>query len=178
MKFYRMRFLALLISIFVSENAFSCDLVYGDNWAFMNKAPEKWVGGCNELAMEGTAVSYWPSRQSQQNSDSYIYVTVSPKKNFNNIMEFIANEQNEFKENLPNATFSNIEATKNGNAETKYFYEVLYNNSSGRSEFMIYRESETAYFIIIMTSSTESILLKHKPEFIEYAKSFVPMKRT
>lgn len=178
MKFYRMYFFAVLIIMGISSAAFSCDIVYGDNWAFSNKAPENWIGGCNELAMEGTAVSYWPSKQSQQNSDSYIYVTVSTKSNLNDISEFISQEQSRFKADLPNVKFSKIEDSKNSNADIKHFYKVSYNNSSGRSEFIVYRESETAYFIIIMTANTESILLKHKSEFIAFNKSFVPMKKT
>ena len=41
--------------------AAACSIVYGPDWAFVSEPPTGWDSACGDGAMDGTAITLWPT---------------------------------------------------------------------------------------------------------------------
>src|SRR6185312_1098805 len=103
-------------------------------------------------------------------AEPIIYVTVS-RKDFPTLQKFTADEQDRFKRETPSSKITRVEE----NALDKKPRHMLFRLSGApgnREEMVAYLEGGTAYFIVVMTSSSSATLEKNRAIFLKYVSSF------
>lgn len=173
------RLLRLLLSLGLalgSSASWSCGIVYGKDWAFMTETPAGWSSACHKQAMQGTAITLWPTAQKPDSSDSLIYVTVSTK-DLPTLSAFASDAIARFKASAPSVRVSQLETPA---ASTKIKLELVAFSGAppgNREEIVAYIEGPTAYFIAVITAESAHALAARKTDFLAFVSKFVPMQR-
>ena len=89
----------LLISFSVQASP-ACSIVYGPDWAFLFKTPEKWESACPVNDQSGMVVALWPEGFQWAQAPGIIYATVSDKDNFT-LEQFAEDELARFRNESP-----------------------------------------------------------------------------
>ena len=168
----------LLAFVLVIGNAptWACGVVYGKDWAFLTETPIGWSSACHKQAMEGTAITLWPTTQKPNSSDSLIYVTVNAKE-LPTLHDFARDAIARFQASAPSVKVSTLEAPA---ASPKVRIELAAFAGAppgDREELVAYIEGPTAYFIAVITSESAQALAARKTDFLAFVSKFVPMER-
>lgn len=167
------RALSIALCLLASAPALACSIVYGKDWAFTSEIPERWSGACHTEAMAGTAMTLWPSAQRPDQADALIYVTVSAR-DLPSIGAFAADEQSRTREASPQSVVAlDATVTRRDGIQVVSVSKA----AGGREELVAYVEGPTAYFVIVLTATSESALSARRPGFVKFLESFRPMER-
>jgi hypothetical protein len=148
-----------------------CAIVDGSDWAIVSDAPEGWTVACGDDAMASTAITMWPSGETPSKATALIYVTVSDKEE-GSLDTFVANEIARFKAGNVDRERLVIDRQPDVSPSRRL---VHYGNSTGdRDELVEYIEGPTAYFIVVLSTDSESLTKRHRPAFDRYIDSFSP----
>lgn len=170
---------AWLLALFmgISAPAAACGIVYGKDWALKMEAPTGWELACGKRAMRGTSATMWRSSQSAATANTYIYVTVTNGNRPKTLERFITADRVDYMARSPNMT---VEQVKTGKNAQGFAYTVMhYGHVSGdREELVAYMEGQTAYYIVVMTTTSTGELERNRPDFMRYLDSLIPMTLT
>jgi len=176
MKTRLLRLLLTLGLLICSSASWACDIVYGKDWAFVTETPAGWVSACHKQAMEGTAITLWPTSQKPDSSDSLIYVTVSTKE-LPTLSAFASDAMARFKSTAPSVRVRELQspaAAPGVKAELVAFSGAP---PGEREELVAYIEGPTAYFIAVITAESAQVLAAREMDFLAFVSKFVPMER-
>lgn len=168
----RIFFLSLIL---VSSSSYACDIVYGKDWSFVSKAPKNWNSACGENSLPGTNISLWPNGQKMETTTSLLYVQVF-NKSLPNLKSFAADEQANVRKGVPNVSITPIKAP-NIKGQPNYILVKLANLPGNKHELAAYLEGPNAYYLIVLSNDTPSLLEKHRKVFMAYVANFTPMGR-
>lgn len=171
-------FRAICFSVicFLAQSADACSIVYGEDWAFAMETPENWSVACGEQALQGTAITFWPSESLPNNAKSFLYVSVS-KKIPSPLETFVLDEQARYGET--GAVMKFVEQDLSGvklRHSTKSFQ--LLSAPPARQELIAYIDGPTAYFMLVLTSTDSDELALRQHVFFSSLERFVAMKKT
>jgi hypothetical protein len=152
-----------------------CGIVYGQDWAFISQAPAGWKIACGSEAMDSTAITLWPEKQSSDKAEALIYVTVSAKDGVD-LPAFVAGEITKFKAEAPHPADLVIEPLPNPSHSRRL---VHYGHSTGeRDETVEYIEGPTAYYIVVLTADSIEASKRYRAAYDKFLDSFSPASVT
>ena len=157
----------------LSMPVFACGIVYGTDWAFASVPPKGWDSVCGDRGWEGTNMSLWPHNQPMANPNGLIYVTVNDK-NPADLTAFANDEQMRLKQSSPTSRVSKLKARKQA-GKYKYILARIENAPGKREEIVAYMDGPTAFYILVLSAESASVLNSYKAAFLEYVDSFTPM---
>lgn len=161
---------------FLAQSVGACNIVYGEDWAFALETPENWSVACGEHALQGSAITFWPSESLPSNAKSFLYVSVS-KKIPSPLESFVLDEQARYGE--AGAVTQFVEQDLSGvklRHSTKSFQ--LLAAPPARQELIAYIDGPTAYFMLVLTSTDSDELALRQRVFFSSLERFVAMKKT
>ena len=169
--------LALMFLLLCSWQAFAdeCDIVYGEGWAFVMPSVQGWSPACMDRAMEGTAVSLWPSHQGARDSDAVMYVTVNMKAG-RTLGEFQEEELASFREASPQSRVA-VLPTNGERAGLDGHMVHIANAPGAHDEFVAYLEGPGAFYVLVLSADTPELAEHYKPAYLQFLRGFSAMKR-
>jgi hypothetical protein len=164
--------LASTLSV-LSTPVLACGIVYGTDWAFVSVPPKGWDAACGDGSMEGTNITLRPHSQPESDPNGLIYVTVNDK-NPPTLGAFAIDEQTRLKHSSP-ATHVSQMKVPNHTGKFTYILARVQNAPGGREEIVAYLDGPTAFYILVLSAKSASVLNDYKAAFLEYVDSFTPM---
>ena len=149
----------------------TCNIIYGDNWAFISQVPPDWAEACGAQAMAETAVTLWPAAQTPNKAEALIYVTVSGKAN-QTFDAFIVHEQSFYRAHDPSPSSPVIGRLRHISPTRQSIH--IANAQGGRDELVVYIEGPTAYYIVVLTADSPAHEAKYLDAFDRFIASFSP----
>lgn len=172
----RKAFVTFAMVAFTSTvNAQGCSIVYGSDWAFLSLAPNGWTSSCGTKGVAGTAITLLPADIPPDQTDGFIYVTVSTK-DLPTLHAFALDEQERFKQSVPDLQILPVRERDPIVALT-YELNHVAGSSDGREELIAYVDGPTAFYIIVLNARSSAALAKYQASFRSYLTSFVPMRK-
>jgi hypothetical protein len=149
----------------------TCNIVYGDDWAFISQPPPAWTEACGPHAMTETAITLWPAAQDSNKAEALIYVTVSGKGN-QTFDAFVAQEQASYRARDASQGSSVVSRLRHISPTRQSIH--IANAQGGRNEVVVYVDGPTAYFIVVLTSDSPAHEVKYRGAFDRFLASFSP----
>ena len=173
-RFPIVKFAAIALLLLLASPAYACNILYGDDWAFISTEVDGWYTACGEEALQGTVVTLVPISEKDQPSN-VIYVTVSSKY-LPDLEAFVSDSQNLFKETSPDTIFTRVtEKSELTRFEYKLFHVQVV--PSNRNELIAYVDGPTAYYTLVLTTTSEEVLQKYQEAYFSYISNFIPTKK-
>ena len=160
----------------------ACNIVYGDNWAFLAEAPRGWSSACGNQAMSGTVLTLWPSSEPTDAIKAAMYVTVSALGH-ESLDDFVKGDiENTLTEHAKSKA-ENAQQPPMHIGKVKVLSPtrrlVRVEHAIGdRNELVAYIKGPTAYYIVVLTTQSAAMTATYRPAFKAFLGSFSPAKLT
>ena len=167
----------VLCCLFISVSAQAetgCSIVYGPDWAFLFKTPDKWESACPVNNQSGMVITLWPEGFQWAQAPGIIYATVSDKDNFT-LEQFAEDELARFRTESPELQVKAVESLTLQDKRVALVKE-LSGDQYGNHEIIAYADAGNAYLIFVLSSKTQEEYERLKLSFKELVRSVSPMK--
>lgn len=160
----------------------ACTIVYGDTWGFMVDVPPDWSSACGDRAMAQTALTMWPSDESPDALSALMYVSVSMPRG-RSLDAFIQGDLARYTKGAvtPGSASPKQPAMQVGGIERissgRRLVHIAHADGD-RDELVAYIKGPTAYFILVLDTSSPAMTATYRPAFKAVLDSFDPLRVT
>lgn len=135
------QYLLTLFLGLMSPAVIACNVIYGDEWAFISQAPEGWNGYCGEDAPPGTNLLMRPEGKTWEDTDAVLYVSVFDRSQAD-LAAFVHDEQTSFLAESPSARIAPLQLP--GKARTGMIFTRIDDAHGDKYELAAYAEGPHA----------------------------------
>lgn len=165
---------SLLLAL-VSPAVLACNVIYGDQWAFLSQPPAGWNGFCGEDAPPGANLLMLPEGKSWEDTDAVLYVSVYDRTQ-PDLAAFIRDEEKSFRDESPSVNIAPLRLP--GKERPRMAFARVDGARGGKYELVAYAEGPNAYYLIVLSNDTAALRERNRAAFVEYLDGFHTMERS
>ena len=165
--------LSLLLAS-VSPAAFACNVIYGNDWAFVSQPPPGWSDYCGDDVPSGMNLALLPKGKTWDDTHAVLYVSVFDRTQ-PNLAAFIRDEDKSFRAESPSVKIAPLQLPVK--KRPGMVFARIDGALDGKYELVAYAEGPNAYYLIVLSNDSAALRDRNRAAFVEYLDSFRAMKR-
>lgn len=169
------KWLLSLSLLLASPAAFACNVIYGENWAFLSQAPAGWIGYCGDDVPTGMNLAMLPEGKTWENTHAVLYVSVFDRTQ-PDLAAFIRDEEKSFRAESRSVKIAPLQLP--GKKRPGMVFARIDGALDGKYELVAYAEGPNAYYLIVLSNDSAALRERNRAAFVEYLDGFHTMERS